>query len=522
MNLSAAPGEAGREQPPPIAAFANASTLHGIAHIFAYGRANVRRCLWLLVFLGSLAFLLCVCADRVRFYLQYPHVTRLDEATTPAMVFPAVTFCNLNSFRLSRLTRNDLYHAGELLALLNQRYEIQDQNLVDESFLEILKLKADFQNFKPRPFNMREFYDRTGHNITDMLLSCHFRGSDCRPEDFKEVLTRYGKCYTFNGGDDDERPRVSVKGGMGNGLEMMLDIQQDEYLPTWGQTADTSFEAGVKVQIHSQQEPPSIDQQGFGVAPGFQTFVSCQEQRLVYLPPPWGECKVTPVEPEFFQSYSLTACHLDCQTRYLVDSCNCRMVHMPGDAPYCTPELYKDCAYPALDFLVEQDRDYCSCETPCNTTRYSKELSFVKIPSKASAKYLAKKFNKSEQYISDNILVLDIFFEALNYETIEQKKAYEIAGLLGDIGGQMGLFIGASILTILELFDYLYEVIKYKLCRCSERSHEGGKSNSPGAMLTLDDVKCHSTCPGSEFPCSIDISHGQTWSSVLKMYLEEK
>lgn len=32
----------------------------------------------------------------------------------------------------------------------------------------------------------------------------------------------------------------------------------------------------------------------------------------------------------------------------------------------------------------------------------------------------------------ENILVLDIFFEALNYETIEQKKAYEVAGLLGE------------------------------------------------------------------------------------------
>jgi len=31
----------------------------------------------------------------------------------------------------------------------------------------------------------------------------------------------------------------------------------------------------------------------------------------------------------------------------------------------------------------------------------------------------------------DNFLILDIFFEALNYETIEQKKAYDIAGLLG-------------------------------------------------------------------------------------------
>lgn len=51
------------------------------------------------------------------------------------------------------------------------------------------------------------------------------------------------------------------------------------------------------------------------------------------------------------------------------------------------------------DFLVEKDQEYCVCEMPCNLTRYAKELSMVKIPSKASAKYLAKKFNKSEQYI---------------------------------------------------------------------------------------------------------------------------
>lgn len=38
-------------------------------------------------------------------------------------------------------------------------------------------------------------------------------------------------------------------------------------------------------------------------------------------------------------------------------------------------------------------------------TRYGKELSFVKIPSKASAKYLAKKYNKSEQYIAWVLLV---------------------------------------------------------------------------------------------------------------------
>lgn len=52
--------------------------------------------------------------------------------------------------------------------------------------------------------------------------------------------------------------------------------------------------------------------------------------QLIYLPPPWGDCKVTPMDSDFFDSYSITACRIDCETRYLVDNCNCRMVHMPG------------------------------------------------------------------------------------------------------------------------------------------------------------------------------------------------
>nr|XP_012374875.2 acid-sensing ion channel 1 isoform X4 [Dasypus novemcinctus] len=495
MELKAEEEEVGGVQPVSIQAFASSSTLHGLAHIFSYERLSLKRALWALCFLGSLAVLLCVCTERVQYYFHYHHVTKLDEVAASQLTFPAVTLCNLNEFRFSQVSKNDLYHAGELLALLNNRYEIPDTQMADEKQLEILQDKANFRSFKPKPFNMREFYDRAGHDIHDMLLSCHFRGEVCSAEDFKVVFTRYGKCYTFNSGRDG-RPRLkTMKGGTGNGLEIMLDIQQDEYLPVWGETDETSFEAGIKVQIHSQDEPPFIDQLGFGVAPGFQTFVACQEQRLIYLPPPWGTCKAVTMDSDFFDSYSITACRIDCETRYLVENCNCRMVHMPGDAPYCTPEQYKECADPALDFLVEKDQEYCVCEMPCNLTRYGKELSMVKIPSKASAKYLAKKFNKSEQYIGENILVLDIFFEVLNYETIEQKKAYEIAGLLGDIGGQMGLFIGASILTVLELFDYAYEVIKHKLCRREKCQKEAKRSSADkGVALSLDDVKRHNPC----------------------------
>lgn len=159
-----------------------------------------------------------------------------------------------------------------------------------------------------------------------------------------------GQCYTFNSGANGAELLTTPKGGVGNGLEVMLDVQEDEYLPVWkdmgtrvrvwrlewgtngvqiplgrrggagvgpkavlpcekgvggvgpslfsrrrgcsrgapgtqalglgSSTEETPFEVGIRVQIHSQEEPPIIDQLGFGVAPGYQTFVSCQQQQV--------------------------------------------------------------------------------------------------------------------------------------------------------------------------------------------------------------------------------------------------
>ncbi|XP_060012358.1 acid-sensing ion channel 3 isoform X4 [Lagenorhynchus albirostris] len=288
-----------------------------------------------------------------------------------------------------------------------------------------------------------------------------------------KVFTRMGQCYTFNSGAEGAELLTTPKGGMGNGLEVLLDVQQDEYLPVWRDTEETPFEVGIRVQIHSQEEPPLVDQLGFGAAPGYQTFVSCQKQQLSFLPPPWGDCSSVSLDPDFEPEpsgpldpprpslgpsppYSLIGCRLACESRYVARKCGCRMMHMPGGAPVCSPQQYKDCAHPALDAMLQKDA--CTCPNPCASTRYAKELSMVRMPSRAAARYLARKHNRSEAYIAENVLMLDVFFEALNYETVEQKKAYEMSELLGDIGGQMGLFIGASLLTVLEILDYLCEV----------------------------------------------------------------
>ncbi|XP_072900743.1 acid-sensing ion channel 4-A-like [Hemitrygon akajei] len=463
--------------------FADTCSLHGINHVFVAGGCGVKQSLWALAFLSSLLFFLYQVVNCTVSYLHYHHVTALDEELNQEITFPAITICNMNRFRHNALTDADIYHLANMTGLPPKSKDAH---------------RAVVQGY-PEP-NMMDIFNRTGHQIEEMLKNCNFSGSPCSSHNFSVVFTRYGKCYTFNA--NKTGGRKNKQGGMGNGLELMLDIQQDEYLPIWQETDETSFEAGIRVQIHGQHEPPYIHQLGFGVPPGFQTFVSCQEQRLTYLPRPWGNCRSElqgSLVPGYL-NYSLAACRINCEKQAVLRECQCRMVHMPGTEPICTPEEYMECADRALDNLITMANFSCECETPCHVTRYNKELSMVKIPRRGSSKFLAKRFNTSEQNIKENYLVLDIYFEALNYETIEQKKAYDVAGLLGDIGGHMGLFIGASILTILEIIDYLYELLRIRLQRVLRpQPAPVNKPQDTIATLGLDDVKlatCESTrCP---------------------------
>ena len=74
------------------------------------------------------------------------------------------------------------------------------------------------------------------------------------------------------------------------------------------------------------------------------------------------------------------------------------------------------------------------------------------------AKYLDN-FNKSISinsiFLRENFLQLDIFYRQLSYEHVSQQKGYDVFALICDIGGSLGLFIGASMLTVVEVIDLL-------------------------------------------------------------------
>uniref|UniRef100_A0A8C0W276 Acid-sensing ion channel 2 n=1 Tax=Castor canadensis TaxID=51338 RepID=A0A8C0W276_CASCN len=206
MDLKESPSE-GSLQPSSIQIFANTSTLHGIRHIFVYGPLTIRRVLWAVAFVGSLGLLLVESSERVSYYFSYQHVTKVDEVVAQSLVFPAVTLCNLNGFRFSRLTTNDLYHAGELLALLDVNLQIPDPHLADPTVLEALRQKANFKHYKPKQFSMLEFLHRVGHDLKDMMLYCKFKGQECGHQDFTTVTRSCPGCL---GRKAERRVRVEA------------------------------------------------------------------------------------------------------------------------------------------------------------------------------------------------------------------------------------------------------------------------------------------------------------------------
>uniref|UniRef100_A0A3Q2SN15 Acid-sensing ion channel 2 n=1 Tax=Fundulus heteroclitus TaxID=8078 RepID=A0A3Q2SN15_FUNHE len=181
-------------------AFASTSTLHGLRFIFPYGQAGARRLLWAAALLACLGLLAMESAERLAYFLSYPHLTSVDAVVSSSLVFPAVTICNLNTYRFSRLTSNDLYHAGELLALLDVDLTIPQPHLAEPEVLAFLQERTNFTAYKAKAFNMKEFMDRVGHDLKEMMLYCRYQGQDCSHGDFKPVsglkfkLRRFSDC----------------------------------------------------------------------------------------------------------------------------------------------------------------------------------------------------------------------------------------------------------------------------------------------------------------------------------------
>lgn len=419
---------------------------HGVVHVFT-GKSIIRRVFWLLIVVGAGSFCLYNIIDRIQFLISEPTFTTSSLIRKETLTFPAVTVCNLNPIRLSylqTLTGSDL-----------EGFEIFNSTGCDVSTL---------QELDGLDLDLRKILYEGRHLLEDLVDECHFMAQECT---FTPVLTRVGFCYEFNGGRNGSDVLSSSGTGPRFGLHMTLNIEQDEYFES------LNGDAGAILVIHPQGEPGDPSDAGIAVPPGHGARVGLRK-RIVRDLSSTATCKHGSSNDFNFLSdvyqYSLSACLADNFFTTVARQCECidSSVARPSSGEFTAlPDCQLSNLCCSLDVFYNTERSGCS--SACHYTTYQTSVSYSSFPARYVAESLAAETNTSEEYLKENLLSVSVFFEDLNEEEVITRDAYSFTALLSDIGGQLGLFLGASVVSILEFFLWVLDETKDRCVGVNDR-----------------------------------------------------
>nr|KAG5694945.1 hypothetical protein BaRGS_031228 [Batillaria attramentaria] len=111
-------------------------------------------------------------------------------------------------------------------------------------------------------------------------FSCKWRGERCGQENFTQVATDHGMCYTF-----DSKGLIVDSAGAEDGLSLTLNVEQYEYMP------GPHDAAGVKILVHHKNEFPKVHALGQAMSAGVENLPyphgECDSPRLTYFSQYW-------------------------------------------------------------------------------------------------------------------------------------------------------------------------------------------------------------------------------------------
>ncbi|KAK6018880.1 Amiloride-sensitive sodium channel [Ostertagia ostertagi] len=260
---------------------------------------------------------------------------------------------------------------------------------------------------------------RHAYTYEDLVISCTYNAKSCNTTDFREFYDpSHGICQTFN----FDGNKTSSRAGPLYGLRMVIRTDQAKYLP-WTETA------GVIMSIHGKSE---------------SCFRNCLQERIV------TDCECyDPAYQHADDGGATPSCADGNQTENL--ACIERIENSDSG-----------------EFNIIRD---CDCPQPCEVDSYSVTVSTAKWPSTAykpeecqknapDSAWAAANMNCLEWY-QKNTLLVEIYYERMNYQVLTESPAYSLVNLVSDVGGQVGLFLGMSIISVIELLTLVLLLVCY-------------------------------------------------------------
>lgn len=114
------------------------------------------------------------------------------------------------------------------------------------------------------------------------------------------------------------------------------------------------------------------------------------------------------------------------------------------------------------------------CPIECKIVRYSHGISLAKYPSE----WLSNQTDLNPKQTTERLLI-NIYFGEMFYSLVEETPAMTVDQLLALVGGSLGLFLGASLLTLLEVVEFAYYVCLYFAVRNREKAAQRHRHRFP-------------------------------------------
>ncbi|KAK6179325.1 hypothetical protein SNE40_011713 [Patella caerulea] len=310
-----------------------------------------------------------------------------------------------------------------------------------------------------------------GHSLKTFMISCKYGGYQCSPHNFTTFHNhKYGNCFTFNHPDKGESLKAKFPGPL-FGLSLELYLEQNEYIPA------LSPEAGVKVVVHPRNTMPFPVDEGISVSPGYATSIGLNAVEMIRLEPPHSDCATKGLIDDLYMknlntNYSKLSCMNSCYQMLIIEECNCSdpTLYVENRNNVCNMTNH-NIASCAQNIKTSRQADYEACDTKCPQAcyeqRFEKSISMAAWPSssyegqlKSRVETSSSNFRGYTKLDSTEFVKLRVYFQELVFKRIENKKSYESMNLISDIGGQLGLWLGLSAITIGELCSFLLLVCR--------------------------------------------------------------
>ncbi|XP_073811880.1 pickpocket protein 28-like [Musca autumnalis] len=494
--------------------FCSNTSIHGFQY-FGQRRPRKEIGFWIIIFIISIYFCSSIIAKIYSKWCETPVIVSFSEKSTPiwSIPFPAVTICpetkralketDKNYGQLFETFCNDYLSQGEKLTTNFSLNELQQTlTLMHICRSEIDKLLLDIPKLNHQPFDYIQIMNEMLPPMDRYLVICKWFGETQKCEKlFTKVYTDGGICYTFNSlkPADLYRSNVIVNTQLNATMPLQWSLEEgysvenvnlttypervlssgsdagfQVYIQSFPQETDYTCNGavqGFKVLLHSPDETPSVAKHFVRVSGNKETLIGVKPKMITTSKdiaayhPEKRRCYLNKDRPlRFYKTYSQDNCERECLTNFTYSQCGCVRFSMPHTAEMeiCGENKIR-CYRRAKEQLQLQQfaeglqkvngvegtavAADCNCMPACTSLDYETEISegYFDVDS-------TQKAFQVDNMFSGKVSLVQIYFKENQFITSKRSELYGVSDLLANFGGVFGLFMGISILSVVELF----------------------------------------------------------------------